>query len=266
MRADSVATSGPPADLSVRQILPWWVGLSLLATLAWVVTLAQTRGMGVGPGTMGLSLIAFEALWVVMMTAMMFPSVAPMVTVWIRSVSARPTITQRVIGLGQFLSGYLLAWAAFGLVAYGAFILTGRFVDSSPGAAKWLGAGIFAVAGAYQLTPLKDVCLKHCRSPVGSLFHYASFRGPLRDLRVGLHHGVYCIGCCWGLMIVLVAVGAMNVAVMAALAVVILIEKVWSQGRRFATAVGVALLGIAVLSPWTPWLLPGLRMPGMPAM
>ena len=220
--------------------------------------------MATGPGTMGLSLVAFEALWVVMMAAMMFPSVAPMVTVWIRSVSARPTAMQRAGGVAQFLSGYLVAWAVFGLVAYGALLLTGRLVEASPAAARGLGAGIFAVAGIYQLTPLKEVCLKHCRSPVGSLFHYASFNGPLRDLRVGLHHGAYCVGCCWGLMIVLVAVGTMNVAVMAALAVVILVEKVWKHGARFSQVVGVLLLTAAALAPWAPWLLPGLHMPSSP--
>jgi predicted metal-binding membrane protein len=123
---------------------------------------------------------------------------------------------------------------------------------------------IFAVAGIYQLTPLKEVCLRHCRTPVGSLFHYASFRGSARDLRVGIHHGAYCVACCWGLMIVLIAVGAMNIAVMAALAVVILIEKVWKYGRPFSLAVGGVLLLIAVLAPWHPWLLPGLHMPVMP--
>ena len=255
--------------MPLRQLLPWWIGLTLLAALAWVVTVQQADGMGVGPGTMGLTLIAFIALWVVMMAAMMFPSVAPMAVVWIRSVSARKTGMQRVAGVTEFLCGYMVAWAAFGLLAYGALLLSGRLVDASPTTARWVGAAIFAVAGIYQLTPLKDMCLRHCRSPVGSLFHYASFHGPARDLRVGMHHGAYCVGCCWGLMIVLIAVGAMNVAVMAALAVVILIEKVWIHGRGFATAVGVTLLVAAVLALWVPSMLPGLQahpMPAMPAM
>jgi predicted metal-binding membrane protein len=222
--------------------------------------------MVAGPGTMGLSLVAFEALWVVMMAAMMFPSVAPMVTVWIRAVSARPTAIQRVGGVAEFLCGYLVAWAAFGLLAYGALILTGHLVNSAPGAAKWLGVAIFAVAGIYQLTPLKEVCLKHCRSPLGSLFHYASFHGPLRDLRVGVHHGLYCIGCCWGLMIVLVAVGTMNIAVMAALAAVILVEKIWKHGPQFSRVIGVILVVAAVAAIWAPWLLPGLHMPSVPSM
>ena len=240
-------------------MLPWWIALCLLAALAWAVTIVQANGMSVGPGTMGLALPAFIALWVVMMAAMMFPSVAPMVIVWIRSVSARPTTWQRVEGV-TFLAGYMIAWAAFGSLAYVALLGAGRLVDASPTAAKWVGAAIFAVAGIYQLTPLKETCLRHCRSPVGSLFHYASFRGPARDLRVGLHHGLYCVACCWGLMIVLIAVGTMNIAVMAALAGVILIEKVWRHGPRFAMVVGAVLILVAVLAPWHPGLLPGLHM------
>ena len=240
--------------------------MCLLAALAWVVTIVQANGMGVGPGTMGQSLLAFLALWVVMMAAMMFPSVAPMAAIWIRSVSARPSGRERLGGVAMFLTGYLIAWTAFGLAAYGALLLTGRLVDVSPTAAKWVGIGIFAAAGIYQLTPLKEVCLKHCRSPIGSLFHYANFRGPARDLRVGLHHGFYCVACCWGLMIVLIAVGTMNVAVMAVLAAVVFIEKVWKRGPQFAVAVGALLLVAAVLAIWVPWLMPGMRMAGMPGM
>lgn len=215
--------------------------------------------MGVGPGTMGLSLAAFLALWVVMMMAMMFPSVAPMVVMWIRSVSARPTRSARVTGVAGFLCGYLVAWAAFGLLVYVALIAADRLVDASPLTVKWTGAAVFLLAGIYQLTPLKQTCLRHCRSPIGSLFHYASFKGPARDLRVGMHHGFYCVGCCWGLMIVLVAVGAMNIAVMAALAAVILIEKIWRYGRSFAIALGITLIVLAVLAPSMPRLLPGLH-------
>jgi len=233
--------------------------LCLLAALAWAVTVIQARGMGVGFGTMGLSLAAFLALWVVMMTAMMFPSVAPMVVMWIRSVSARPTLGARVTGVAGFLCGYLVAWAAFGLLAYVVLIAGDRLVNASPPTVKWAGAGIFLLAGLYQLTPLKQACLRHCRSPIGSLFHYASFKGPARDLRVGMHHGFYCVGCCWGLMIVLVAVGAMNIAVMAALAAVILIEKIWRYGRPFAIALGITLIVLAVLAPSMPRLLPGLH-------
>jgi len=234
--------------------------------LAWVATLALTGSMENGPGTMGLTLWAFLIVWVVMMAAMMFPSVAPMVIVWIRSVAARPTRQARIVGVSTFLLGYLVAWAAFGALVYVVLWLAGRLGDAAPDAMRWAGAAVFALAGIYQLTPMKSVCLRHCRSPVGSLFHYASYSGPARDLRVGAHHGLYCVGCCWGLMILLVAVSAMNIPVMVALAAIIFIEKVWRHGQRFATAVGIALLVLAVLAPFVPALLPGLGAPAMPAM
>jgi predicted metal-binding membrane protein len=213
---------------------------------------------------MGLSLLAFLVVWVVMMAAMMFPSVAPMATVWIRSVAARPTRAKRFGGIAEFLGGYLIAWVAFGVLVYIALLGAQHLVGQSPEAAKWVGAAIFAAAGIYQLSPLKNKCLKHCRSPMGSLFHYASYHGPFRDLRVGMHHGAYCVGCCWGLMILLVAVGAMNVPAMIILAGVILIEKVWRYGAPFSIAIGIVLLVAAALAPFSPWLLPGLQPPAMP--
>jgi predicted metal-binding membrane protein len=214
--------------------------------------------MGVGPGTMGMSLAAFLFLWVVMMAAMMFPSVAPMALVWIRSVAARPRTRERVAGITSFLAGYLCAWATFGAAVYLVLLGAGRLADDAPAAARWVGSAIFAVAAVYQLSPLKGACLRHCRTPVGSLFHYASYKGPARDLRVGMHHGLYCVGCCWGLMIVLIAVGAMNVPAMIVLAGGILIEKVWRHGQVFSRAIGVSLLVVAALVPFVPALLPGL--------
>jgi predicted metal-binding membrane protein len=246
--------------------LPWWIGLCLFAVFAWIVTIAQAHDMGVGPGTMGLSLSAFLVVWVVMMAAMMFPSVAPMATAWIRSVAVRPTRVERLGGIAEFLGGYLIAWTAFGVLVYLVLLGAQRLVDQAPDAAKWIGAGLFAAAGIYQLTPLKSACLRHCRSPIGSLFHYASYQGPVRDLRVGMHHGAYCVGCCWGLMIVLVAVGVMNVPAMILLAGVILIEKVWRYGAPFSIVVGILLLVAAALAPFVTWLLPGLRAPAAPMM
>jgi predicted metal-binding membrane protein len=222
--------------------------------------------MGVGPGTMGMSLAAFLFLWVVMMAAMMFPSVAPMALVWIRSLAARPRTQERVAGITSFLAGYLCAWATFGAAVYLVLLGAGRLADDAPVAARWVGSAIFAVAAVYQLSPLKGACLRHCRTPVGSLFHYASYRGPARELRVGMHHGLYCVGCCWGLMIVLVAVGAMNVLAMITLAGVILIEKVWRHGRAFSRAIGVSLLVVAALVPFVPALLPGLTPAPMSPM
>ncbi len=168
--------------------------------------------------------------------------------------------------VAQFLGGYMVAWAAFGVAVFVVLLGAQHLVEDTPTAAKWVGAAIFAAAGIYQLTPLKSACLRHCRSPIGSLFHYASYKGPVRDLRVGIHHGLYCVGCCWGLMILLVAVGAMNVPAMIALAGVILIEKVWRYGAPFSIATGILLLVAAALAPFVPWLTPGLRVPVMPMM
>ena len=168
--------------------------------------------------------------------------------------------------MSAFLAGYLLAWAVAGTVAFAALAGTGRLLTASPAAAKWLGVAIFTAAGVYQLTPWKDWCLRRCRSPIGALMYYLGFKGRSRDLRVGVHHGATCAGCCWGLMIVLIAVGVMNVAVMAALAVVIFAEKLWRYGKPFGQAVGVLLVAIGVLAIWFPWLLPGLHVSSMPAM
>ena len=247
-----------------RQIaLPWGV-LTALAVLAWSATIAQARTMGDGPGTMGMTLPFFLAMWVVMMAAMMFPSVAPVATSWVRSISRSAGGVGRAARIAAFVGGYLVAWGGFGLVAYGIFAGTERLLDAHPGAGRWVGAAIFAVAGAYQLTPLKEACLRHCRSPFAQLARYAAFRGSTRDVRVGLHHGLFCVGCCWGLMIVLVALGVMNVAAMAGLSAVIFLEKLWRQGQWLSRLVGVSFLVAAGLAPSQSWLLPALRtMPGM---
>ena len=245
--------------LPARQLAPAWAALVLLAVLGWYVTIQQTRGMGVGPGTMGLQLPAFIALWVVMMAAMMFPSVAPIAIMWSRTIVAKSTGARRTWRIATFVTGYLVAWAAYGVVAYIALVATERLVETAPEVAKWLGVAIFLIAGIYQLTPLKSACLRHCRSPMMSLLHYASFRGRARDFRVGLHHGLYCVGCCWGLMLVLVAVGVMNIPAMIALAAVIFLEKLWSRGWVLTRVVGVAFIAIAVLVAFNPSLLPALQ-------
>ncbi|MDI3405106.1 DUF2182 domain-containing protein, partial [Streptomyces cavernicola] len=150
--------------------------------------------------------------------------------------------------------------AAFGLVAYGALAATGRLVDDHPGAGRWLGFAAFLLAGLYQFGPLKRVCLLHCRNPLAHLVQYARWRPGVRDLRVGMHHGLYCVGCCWGLMVVLLPLGVMNVAAMAGLAAVIFLEKLWRWGPWLSWTVGLAFLVLAVLAPFQEGLLPGLEM------
>ena len=245
--------------LSWREAAPSWAALVVLAALAWVLTVAQARGMGIGPGTMGMALPLFMGMWVAMMAAMMFPSVAPVAIMWTRSIARRTSGGERAARIASFVAGYLVAWGAFGLVAFVALLGTERLVEVSPEAAKWLGVGLFAAAGIYQLTPLKDACLRHCRSPLNSFLHYANFKGPAKDLRVGVHHGLYCVGCCWGLMVVLIAVGVMNVAVMAGIAAVIFLEKLWRRGELLSRVVGVALIALAVIAVFRPEVLPALH-------
>ncbi len=123
MRAEVLAGAHPRFGLSLRQLLPGWIALCLVAVLAWTVTITWAGSMGVGAGTMGLPFGAFLVVWTIMMAAMMFPSVAPMAIVWIRSVAVRPNRRGRIIGISSFLTGYLFAWTAFGAAVYAAYCL-----------------------------------------------------------------------------------------------------------------------------------------------
>lgn len=255
----------PGVILRRRDLAIAWILMALLAAPAWVLTVAQARDTSMEPGTMGLALPLFLLLWVTMMVAMMFPSVAPVAITWARAIGRQSAGAARAARIAQFAGGYLLAWTVFGLFAYGALAATGRLLDRNPEAARWLGAAAFLLAGLYQFGPLKRVCLLHCRNPLSHLMRYAHFRPWARDLRVGAYHGLYCVGCCWGLMIVLVPLGVMNVAAMAGLAAVIFLEKLWRRGPLFTWAVGVTFLVLGVLAPFQDWLLPGLRMSEPPA-
>lgn len=259
---DEVRTSGrAPALLPARELAFAWLLMVLLAALAWALTTAQARDMGVEPGTMGMAVPLFLLLWLVMMIAMMFPSVAPVALTWARGIARQSSGLVRTARTTAFVSGYLLVWTAFGLVAYGLLALTGDLVEDHPDAGPWIAAGAFALAGLQQLGPLKNVCLRHCRSPMLQLIHYSRYRPRARDFRVGLHHGLYCLGCCWGLMILLIPLGVMNVAAMAAVAAVIFLEKLWRYGPALSRVAGVTFLVLAVLcfvDPFQDWLLPGL--------
>lgn len=218
--------------------------------------------MGNMPGTMGMGVAAFVAMWTVMMAAMMLPSVAPVGSLYARTVRSASTGAVRGLRLSGLVTGYLAVWAAFGVVAFAAAMIGGRLANEAPGVASWVGAVVLVVCGVYQLTPLKERCLSHCRSPVGFLMHFGNYRGPLRDVRIGLFHGGYCLGCCWGLMVVVLAVGVVNLAWMAGLAAVIFLEKTWRRGKEFGLLFGVALIVLAVFVPWNAELLPGLHLGG----
>ncbi|WP_225804372.1 DUF2182 domain-containing protein [Streptomyces sp. NK15101] len=244
----------PARDLAVA-----WALIAVIAVLAWVLTVGQAVDMGVEPGTMGMALPLFLLLWLAMMAAMMLPSVAPVAVTWAKGIARQSGGATRALRTTEFISGYLLAWTAFGVVAYGGLALTGALVERDPDAGRWIGAAAFALAGLYQLGPLKDICLRHCRSPMAQLMRYASYRPRLRDLRVGLHHGAYCVGCCWALMVVLIPLGVMNIAAMAGVAALIFLEKLWYRGPQLARLAGVAFMVLAVLALFQDWPLPGLR-------
>jgi predicted metal-binding membrane protein len=240
--------SGPAPALARRE-----TALLLIAAAgAWAATVAIARGMAGMSGTMGLGLALFVPMWTLMMAAMMLPSVTPLATLYART-------NPRAAQIGGLVLGYLAVWAAAGLPAYGLAWLAGWLTAGHPGAAHAAAVAVFAVVGAYQLSPLKDRCLAHCRSPLALLLHYGSYRGKARDLRVGAHHGGYCLGCCWALMLILIAVGVMNVAAMVGLAALVLVEKIWSRGVAAGRLAGVAALALALAIVWFPWLAPGLH-------
>ena len=243
-----------------------WAGLLAAAALAWTVTVRSALEMGNGPGTMGRGLGGFVVLWAAMMAAMMLPSVAPVGSIYLSTLREHSTGATRVLRVVGLVAGYLVAWAAFGVGGYAATWGAGRLATDAPGAGPWVGAAILVAAGLYQLTPLKDRCLSHCRSPLGFLLHFGSYSGRLRDVRVGIYHGGYCAGCCWGLMVVMVAVGVMNLAWMAGLSAVIFLEKTWRHGKGLGIAFGLALLVLACFVPSHPGLAPGLHFDGTMSM
>ena len=235
--------------------VPWVAVLLVLAAAAWAATLQIARGMTGMTGTMGLGVASFIAVWTLMMAAMMLPSVTPVASLYAKTVPAGPNRTARI---GALVAGYLLVWAAAGLPGFGLAWGAERLAGNAPVAAHALAVVVFAACGAYQFSGLKQRCAAHCRSPLGLLLHYGSYRGRLRDLRAGAHHGAYCVGCCWALMVVLIAAGVMNLLAMAALAAFVLVEKIAPWGPSAGRVAGVAALGLAVATVWAPWLAPGL--------
>jgi predicted metal-binding membrane protein len=171
--------------------------------------------------------VAFS-MWVVMMAGMMIPSATPMVLAHAAIVRRRAAQGAPFVSSGLFLAGYLLVWGGFSAVAalaqwvlYHSGLLDGHSLSISPRA----GATVLLIAGVFQLSAAKHACLSHCRSPVG--YFVTEWReGPLGAVRMGLHHGTFCIGCCWLLMAILFAVGIMNVLWGAMLTALVLAEKV----------------------------------------
>jgi predicted metal-binding membrane protein len=247
-----------PAFAAARTRLALIGVLLALAAIAWWSTVDRMRGMDEGPGTDLGTLGWFVGVWVVMMAAMMFPSVSPTVALYSRMTKGRSPVAPLV-----FTSGYLLTWTGAGLLAFGisdaGARLLGGFSWESEG--RWLAGGILVAAAAYELTALKNVCLTKCRSPLGFLL--GSWRDGLSGaLSMGTRHGAWCVGCCWALMASLFALGVMSVAWMAFVAGLIAAEKTlpWGRAVTYGTAAILLVLGVVLIA--APDAIPGLTIPG----
>jgi len=221
--------------------------LLVCAAAAWLLTAqhaASMAGMG-GVAMLGAGL--FLVTWVLMMVAMMFPTIAPMVLTHASIVRSRG---ERAWPTVAFVFGYLVIWTAVGLVPLAIIELLGSSFAAS--ISVWLprvGGAIVVVAGLYQFSSLKNVCLKACRSPLGFVLTHDFGGGSPAAVRAGASHGIYCLGCCWAMMSVLAVVGLMNLAWMAVFAVLFFLEKTWRYGVLLSRISGAAcvVLGVAVI-------------------
>jgi predicted metal-binding membrane protein len=216
------------------------------------------QGMDDGPwsslGTLGW----FVGVWVVMMAAMMFPSVAPTVALYSRMAGARSRLSPLL-----FAAGYLVTWTAAGLTTFAvaaALAGVGGDVLAWDRAGRWVAGATLVLAAVYELTPLKDVCLGKCRSPLGFLLD--TWRDGRRGaVQMGVKHGAWCVGCCWALMASLFALGVMSLVSMAFVATLIAVEKTlpWRRVATFGTAAILLALGVLLLA--SPSAVPGLTVP-----
>jgi len=209
-------------------------------------------GMAMGPSAQtswGLSTWTLTvAMWWMMMIAMMTPSVAPTILLYARvyrHAQAQGEVQDKLAPTGAFVAGYLFVWLGFSV---GATLLHWTLENAGlvstimmGSRSRWLSGIILIAAGLYQLSPLKNICLAHCRSPTTFLSRHWSPHA-LGALRLGAMHGAYCVGCCWMLMALLFVGGVMNLVWIAAVAILVLIEKVLPPGRWVGLGVGVALI------------------------
>jgi predicted metal-binding membrane protein len=255
---------------STFAVFSWRVNLAVVFCLvvlsigAWLRTVEDAGSMsgmvmGLGQigsrtqGTMGVTV--FLTMWTIMMAAMMLPTVAPMVLAHLAVVRHRgggvfPTIV--------FVAGYLIVWSATGVVPYVAYAGFSQLAAEAAHS-RWLptlAGGILVVAGAYQFTGWKQVCLDRCQSPFAFILTHDFGGGARSGLRAGLWHGTFCLGCCWAMMLVLIVVGLMNLAWMVGLFLIFFAEKSWRHGLVLAKVAGAGLvaLGLAVIAE--PGLLP----------
>jgi predicted metal-binding membrane protein len=241
--------------------------LFLLTLLAWASVLwfaaqmkASATDMSDMPGMAGMNMsgamapgfwpggpahfLFMFAMWSVMMIGMMTPSASPMILIYGQVARQARTLGRDFASAGWFATGYLLGWTLFALVAttvqYGldrVALLTPMMASAN----RFFGAAVLIAAGLYQWTPLKDSCLTQCRAPLSFVQRHGGFRsGILGSLRLGALHGAYCIGCCWALMALLFVIGVMNLFWIAALMILVLLEKILPGGRMLGRLAGLA--------------------------
>ena len=244
----SQATATWPLRRIAREQLLLAGLLIVLAAVCWWATDRRMDGMATGPTIDFGGLGFYTGVWVVMMAAMMFPSVWPVVGMYERIRAARDV---PLAGTALVVAGYLATWTAWGVLAFGAIRLAhALFGDFLPwdGAGRWVAAAVVLGAAAYQATPAKNACLTRCRGPV--MFVMEDWRpGLYGAFRLGAIHGAWCVGCCWALMAALFALGVMSIGWMAFIAALIAIEKLLPSrlAANWSVTVLLAVVGIALL-------------------
>jgi len=235
----------------------YWTVIAFLVTAAWLslVLLGASpyagylnhRQLAEGGLPFGLLLAIFVPAWTLMTVAMMLPTSLPLVTLFRTMVRRRPQATALVALL---IMAYLGTWAVFGAVVYLLDRLVHEVIEHTPllaAKASYLAVGILLLAGLYQFTPLKDRCLRKCRSPLSFVAeHWRGGSGGWDALRLGFRHGLFCLGCCWTLMLLMFAVAGINLGWMLGLGAVMAAERSAPWGRRLVAPVGVGLMLWAV--------------------
>lgn len=248
-----------------------WADLVWLADDMWMGGMDMTgfRMIPAGQGWMmpvaapwrPIEFAAVFVMWAVMMVGMMTPSVAPMVLIYAHIERRANKDGRPFAASAWFALGYLLSWTAFSLVATSAQWALERAALLTPmmeSASSILGGAVLIIAGLYQWTPFKNACLSYCQSPIGFILHYG-FRGDARGaVTLGFRHGLYCIGCCWAVMLILFVAGVMNLFWIAVLAALILVEKVLPFGRLVPRLAGVVFIACGI------WLLTQTVTTGQP--
>jgi predicted metal-binding membrane protein len=234
--------------------------LLVLSAASWFLLIRQASdgGAGMMDMTMGMNAPLFLALWVVMMVAVMFPPAAPMILTFATIHESRRQRGQSFVPTWLFAAAYLLVWSSTGIAAYALALsaqMLGQTFPLLSNNAGQLGGGLIVLAGLYQLSPLKYTCLSRCRSPLG--FVMTSWRdGYLGAIRMGIEHGIFCLGCCWLLFLILFPLGVMNVGAMAAITLLIFAEKALPVTYRVVQIAAVVLVICGALVIWMPQLLP----------